>query len=380
MNSLINSAADDSNQEFLSDSERQIEPVDFGTTGKLFDDIRDFFAMHPGLTNESVLKLTYFTFAIQFPECWDIWPFASVVAPDTVGSSLLLRMLGCVCITPLQLGEVTLNALLTLPQTPRPSLLLIDQLSPNTELERLLRIVSRPGSRILRKATLYDVFIPTLVCAAEPLRDRWVLDQAIHIVMTPSRGGLPKFGPEALSDFARTLRGKLFRYRETSLAKIRASHFDAPQLSSPTREIVSMLGSCIVDDDSLQRTLPMLLEAQDRDLRTRRSDSLQAVETEAALFLSHESHRAQARVGEIADVANGILKGRGESIRLDPREVGNHLRALGLFSERLGRAGRGMRFTNEVRRKIHELSRAYDVRSIQDNVRCDFCAASRIPK
>jgi hypothetical protein len=354
-----------------------IEPIAFGTSGELFNEIRDFFALHPGLTTESIHKLTYFMFALQFPESWDIWPLVSVVAPDTVGSSFLLRMLGCVCIAPLQLGEVTLNALLTLPQAPRPSLLLIDQLIPNKELERVLRILSRPGSRILRRGKFHDISIPTLVCTAEPLTDHWILEQAIHIVMRPTRCGWLKLGQEELNNSARTLRGKLFHYRETNFAKISASNFDAPQLSSPTREIANALGKCIVDDDSLRRTLPMLLEAQDQHARTRRTDSIEAVVAEAAMFLSHEVDRVQARVGEVADIANGILKGRGESLQLDPRAVGNHLRALGLFSERLGRAGRGILFTKEVRRTIHDLAHAYDVRSAQENARCEFCAEGK---
>ena len=98
---------------------------------------------------------------------------------------------------------------------------------------------------------------------------------------------------------------------------------------------------------------------------------------EAALFLSHEVKRGQARVGEITTIANGIFKGRGENIELSPREVGNHLRALGIFSERLGRAGRGIRFTNEIRRRIHELARAFDVRSIPKDTSCEFCAEAR---
>ncbi|MGH9745099.1 MAG: hypothetical protein ACRD59_03170 [Candidatus Acidiferrales bacterium] len=255
----------------------------------------------------------------------------------------------------------------------------MDQLVTSRELERVLRIMSRPGSLILRKGKFHEVSIPTLVCTAEPLRDHWILDQAIQIGMTPNRGGLSTFGVGEMSDAARTLRGKLLQYRESNLAKPRLSHFDVPQLSSPMREIATMLGRCI-DDDALQCVLPMLLAPQDRDIRTRRTDSIQAVEIEAALFLSHEFNRVQARVGEIADVANGILTGRGETIQLDPREVGNHLRSFGLFSERVGRAGRGIRFTNEIRVRIHDLARAYDVRSLGGNARCEFCVENGILK
>ncbi|MFZ1975371.1 MAG: hypothetical protein WAU89_21180 [Candidatus Acidiferrales bacterium] len=234
--------------------------------------------------------------------------------------------------------------------------------------------MSRPGSRVLRNGALSDVSFPTIVCTAEPLRDRRVLDQAVQIEVMPARGPLPSLDPGSLNESAQNLRGKLLRYREQNLSTVSAANFDAPHFSSPTREIARMLGKSIVQDPSLQRCLLMILGPQDEDARVRRTDSIEAVVAEAALFLSHEGARRQARVGEVATIANGILKGRGESLELDAREVGNHLRALGLFSQRLGRAGRGFRFTNDVRRKIHHLARAYDVRTGLDDATCEFCA------
>ena len=354
-----------------------IAAIDFGTTSQLFDEIRTFLCQHPGLTSDAALKLTYFSFAILFPECAEIWPVASIVAADPVASTLLLRLIACICVAPLQIGEPTLNAILTLPQQPRPALLIVDQLAPNKELERVLRVMSRPGGRILRKGKFYDVCLPTLVCTGQPLRDHWILNQALQIVLTPICGPLPKLDAKSLDEFARQLRGKLVRYRELNFAKVRDAHFDVPQFTSPTREIASMLGRSIVEDPVLQRCLPMILEPQDQDVRIRRTDSIEAVVVEAALFLSHESARSQALIGAITTIANGILKGRGENIILDPRAVGHHLRALGLFSERLGRAGRGIRFTNEVRRRIHALALAYDVRTAMDNSSCEFCAEAR---
>ena len=119
------------NQQTADMSPDPIPAIDFGTTAQLFDEIRAFLGQHPGLTADAALKLTYFVFAILFPECAQMWPFASVVAPDTAGSSLLLRMLACVCVAPLHIGNATLSALLTLPSSPRPSPLIIDQLVPN---------------------------------------------------------------------------------------------------------------------------------------------------------------------------------------------------------------------------------------------------------
>ena len=292
-----NSAAESKNDETLSAAQTSIVPVDYGTTGQLFDEIRNFLAQHPGLTDESVLKLVYFSLAILFPEYAGIWPFLSIAASDSVGSSLLLRMIACTCLAPLHIGEVTLNSILTLPRLPYPTTMLIDQLAPNKELERVLRIMSRPGGRIVRKGKFHEISFPTFVCTAEPLRDRWIADQAIHVGLAPSRGSLPLFDAQSLNEFARKLRVKLTRYRELSLAKVRDSHFDAPQFSSPTREVATMLGKSIVDDPSLQRCLLMILEPQDREVRIGRTDWIEAIVAEAVLFLSHEGGRSQGPGG-----------------------------------------------------------------------------------
>jgi hypothetical protein len=369
-----NSAAESKNDETLSAAQTSIVPVDYGTTGQLFDEIRNFLAQHPGLTDESVLKLVYFSLAILFPECAGIWPFVSVVASDSVGSSLLMRMIACTCLAPLHIGEVTLNAILTLPPLPYPTTVLIDQLTASKELERLLQIMSRPGGRIVRKGKFHDISFPTLVCTAEPLRDRWIVDQAIHVGLTPTRGSLPLLDRQSLSEFARKLRPKLARYRELNFAKVRDSHFDAPGFTSPTRDIATMLGNAIADDSSLQRCVLVILESQEQEVRIGRTDWIEAIVAEAVLFLSHEGGRSQARVGEITDIVNGILKGRGQNIALDPRAVGHHLRALGIFSVRLNRAGRGIRFTKEIRRKIHRLADAYNVLTPLNQGGCEFCA------
>jgi hypothetical protein len=75
------SVGESTNQETPGARQRSVASIEYGTTGQLFDQIRDFLAQHPGLTTDAVLKLTHFIFAILFPECADIWPLASVVAP-----------------------------------------------------------------------------------------------------------------------------------------------------------------------------------------------------------------------------------------------------------------------------------------------------------
>ena len=153
---------------------------------------------------------------------------------------------------------------------PCPNLLIIDQLTPNKELVRVLHAMSRPGAHIPRGANLYNIFIPTLVCTAKPLSDDLFPDQAIQVVLTPNRGRLPRFDAQS----AQTLREKFLCYRELNFAKVRDSDFDAPKFTSPMREVASMLGNSIVDDPTLRRCLLRASRAPGSTVRIGRTDSI----------------------------------------------------------------------------------------------------------
>jgi len=152
------------------------------------------------------------------------------------------------------LGEVTLNTILSLLLSERPTLL-IDQPARTKELERALRIISRPGGGIARKGQLLDPFCPVVLCMAEPLHDRWLLDQAIPVLLTPTQRPLPRLDAQLLERTAKAFQAKLFQYREINLDSVRESQYDAPQFSSPTREIAVLLGSAIIDEPALTRLI-----------------------------------------------------------------------------------------------------------------------------
>jgi hypothetical protein len=348
------------------------------STRQLFGAVHDFIAAHPGLDENGANLLTYFAFATLFWECARVWPFVSVVTNDAAASTLLLRILKFIFARPVHLAELTLAGLMSLPESPG-QILLIDQPVQSNELRRVLRLVSRPGACVAWKGQLREIFRPVVLCTAESLDDPRLLELAIQIPLIPTRNALPQFDLELAADTSKEMRARLHQYREENLAKVRESRFDAPEFSSPTREIAASLGSCIVDDTELQARVIRLLRDQEKDSRVRRTNSPEAVVFEAGLFLCHEPRRGRALVGEVATIASGIFKGRGESIELEPRAVGDILRSGGLFTQRLGRAGRGIVLTRENRKKIHDLAWAFDVRSVEDAAkRCEFCFDVRV--
>jgi hypothetical protein len=350
----------------------------YGSTSKLLSAIGHFLAQHPGLGSESVSKLAHFSIATWFPECSAKSPSLSVVSADAYSSTLLLRLLRYTCRRSLHLGEVGLSALGSLPLSFRPTLLL-DQRPATKQLCRFIRAVGRPGALVLQKRQLRDVSCATVICTGEPLTDEWIIDDVIQVALAPSGGDFAVVDLQYLDDAGYELQAQLLQYRLHNFAKVKDSTFDAPRLAYPARHVARTLGACIVDDPEVESRITSLLQDQDEDSRVRDSTRISSVVIEAALVLCHEKERSAALVGEIATISNAIFKGRDETIELEARAVGSILRSIGLFTERIGSAGRGLLLTNDMRRRIHELAWRYNVLSIQHQTEdlCKYCEEAR---
>jgi hypothetical protein len=301
------------------------------------------------------------------------------VSPDGYSSTLLLQLLRYTCRRSLHLGEISLNTVGSLPLSFRPTLL-IDQRPATKQLYRLIRAITRPDALTLQKGQLQNICCSAVVCTGEPLTDEWVVDDLIQVALAPSGGHFPIVDPQYLNDTGCELQAQLLQYRLHNFSRVRASIFDAPRLAYPTRHFARTLGGCLVDDPTAELRITSLLQDDDADSRVRDSTRISSVVVEAALFLCHDKKRSAALVGEIATVSNGIFNGRDETIELEARAVGSILRSVGLFTQRIGSAGRGLLLTTDMRRRIHELAWLHNVLSIQHQVEdfCKYCKEARL--
>lgn len=350
--------------------------ADYVSTAALFDDLRRLFRQHPGLSAESVSKAAFCVLATWFPEYTA--PPLLVSATGLSESRLLMDLLRCACRRSICISDITCGGLWSLPLWVHPTVIM-DQPKPTKELLRVVRAMSRSGVRVPRKGRLLDVYCPIVLCTENPVSDSWLVQNGIQIEIMPTSARFPRIPPQTLQEISRNLQAKLLSYRLRNFVKVQHSTFDATQLAFPTRGIARALGDCIVDDHELQSSIISLVEDQDKDTRIRCTTTFEAVVIESGLLFCHEKkNRKLAYVGEFTTVSNSILDGRGEQIVLEPRAVGDRLRSLGLFTRRLGSAGRGVLLVSEIRRKIHELAWRFGVLSIEDGVdRCGFCTEAR---
>jgi hypothetical protein len=115
------------------------------------------------------------------------------------------------------------------------------------------------------------------------------------------------------------------------------------------------------------------LEEHDELAKVASAQSPEAAVLEALLVLIHE-HHTEARVGEIAELAEGILLGRQQTIRFSAKAVGAILTDhLGLHSKRKG-AGYELRLDSATCREIHRSANHWGVLSLlEPRPDCDYC-------
>lgn len=189
----------------------------------------------------------------------------------------------------------------------------------------------------------------------------------------------PPDAGQLLPETTKTLRNRLFEYRERNLEQVRRLGFNPCGLSLEAHSMANALGSCLVDAPQVQTELVALLRPQDQQQITDRSNSVDALVATAALTLCHQG-KDQVFVKEIAAEVNRLLEARGETLQFSPEKVGHQLRKVGVLTRRLSQAGNGRTLDQATRIHLHEVAAAYrEEDSIQEdeNLHCPLCEKNK---
>jgi hypothetical protein len=166
---------------------------------------------------------------------------------------------------------------------------------------------------------------------------------------------------------------KLEMFRLKNYSVVRESIFDVPEISSGARDLARCLGGAVASDTELQEQLRPLLKEQDaQPVYGDSAKELRWVVIEALLSCSHQSQKTQIGVAELTTTINRTLERRGELLVMNPRAVGNILRALGFSTQRLTAIQRGIILLNSVRLRIHQLASKYNL--LEAGSRSNDCA------
>lgn len=344
---------------------------EYGSTRKLFDQIRDLISAHLEIGDAPARLLTYFVFSTWFPDRLSLAPGLAILGPDVTSAAQLLRLLACICRRSMLMGEVSRSGLLGLPLRLAPTLLM-DRPRLNPSLRGFIRASNRRGVGAVTRGKVLDVCCPKVIYfgAGEFPEDLGSSMIQFILPFAPVR-------PQPLNDpspdgIAAELQGKLLAYRLSNYSKIGLSQFGGSAFIHETRELAANLAACITDDSELGAGVVPLLTEQDEHARDPERQ-VQAAIIDAVLTCCHEN-KGKAQVQEITALTNSVLRTGGEIIECSPEEVGHRLNLLGLSRIRTS-AGKVLVLSSGARRLAHRRARILGLSSLALVPSCPDCNA-----
>jgi hypothetical protein len=345
----------------------------YGSTRELFDGIWKLLIEFTDIEEDHARQIAYFNLGSWLPDRLLVAPFLCIIAPLGVAKAQLLRLLSILCRRPLMLAEMTPAAISSLASL-KPTLL-FDEPNLSRRAERFLNVSNNYRHFALGNGRIINVLSAKVICSREPLRDALLASQALEITLSPAGRQIPFLEDSVCERIADEFQSKLLQYRLANLGRIRTPEFDVSELAVPMQDVARAFGACVIDDDELQLGVVQLLRERGDDADFDSSSELGSTILEGLLSFCHNEGRSQVLSGELADIVNLIWTNRGEGRKTTPESVGWKLRALGLRTEPLNGAGKGLRLTEAVRAKIHSLAIGYGVPSLRQaaHAECPHC-------
>jgi hypothetical protein len=339
----------------------------YGSTRKLFAAIEDAFRKFGGLNERAATLATYISFGTFF---WDLAPIAPclvLTGPDAFQAAQLLKVFDCVTRHPVLLSGLGAS-LYDVAHSVQPTILL-HQPSRSSLVKRLLAASQVRGFSVARQGTVEELFGAKVMYLGDRSLKGLAAETTIPMALSPAPPGSPVLTEDIETDLASEFQSKLLEYRIETFGKVRRSAFDAPQLSGSARVLARFLGSCLPGDRDLQVGVLRSLAGMDQAARVALAQRPESLLIEALLIQCHE-RKATIYVGDVTNNVNALLRERGETLKVTARAVGPKIASLGIFTER-DASGYAFKATNEVRRQVHQLAKAYSVPTFLKS--CQLC-------
>jgi hypothetical protein len=276
-----------------------------------------------------------------------------------------MELLRCICWHALPLTGVTPAGLCSLASGARFTYL-IGQETVSEKLRKLLDDASRRERKIPFRGRLLDLFGVQVIHSSSLVPGDSSPLRSIQIPTIPTERELPPLDIDARHRITSELQAKLLSFRRANLGVARKMQFDASKFTPALRDHARSLAAATPDDLELQAEVFDLLRAEDTEIRADKLIDPSAIACEAVLVAYHGSPGGIAYVADLAAIAEGMLRGRGESSTIEPAVFGKQLKLLGLATERDAR-GKKLHLTEAVRERAQKIVRDFGGSEVGDD-------------
>ena len=338
---------------------------------KLFDQVRALMQQYGMLPDRQARLVTYWSIASWFPDFLPFIPSLVLTGP-AFAADLLLRVLRCVCRRPVLLAGLSPGTLraITLNQVMPTLLIRAPQLSRS--MAALLEASNQPGYFVSSGKDVWQFYCAKCIYLGEDGNEHALGPRSIHV--HTGRNAQAAGGALPPDDVVQDLQNQLLYYRLVAHDRVASSTFRVDGFLPELCASAQVLGASIDHDPELQEGIAELLKERDGQARVDRSSGLNAVVLRAVLWHCHHADQQQVFVREITTTVNGIYKEEGDSPSIRNETVGHALKNLGLYTRRLGSAGRGLVLDKSTQVQVHELADAQELLSeMAESPLCGHC-------
>ena len=337
-----------------------------GSTREFLAEIYKLVANFVGLEEKSVALVSRIVLCSSLIDAVSVAPALIIVGPDTARANRLVALLRCLCRHALPLTGVTPAGLCSLPSGARFTYL-ISQTSMSDKLRLLLGHASNRDRRIPSRGRLLDLFgVQVIHSDSVPAGELWP-HRSIQISMIPTGRELPNFDLDTQRQIMGDFQPRLLSFRRANLGAARKLRFDASKFSFALRDLALSLAAATPDDAELQSELFGLLQEHDAEIRSGAWIELNCVMLEA-LLVGRESPGGDIYVADLAEIAQEILRRRGErEAEIDPGVFGKKLKLLGFPTEPRDAKGKKLRVTDAVVNRVRLLAHSFGCLEVGDD-------------
>ncbi len=334
------------------------EAKPFGSTRELLESVWRLLRQHTTLSAQDSKILAYWSLATWFPDVLRFLP-SVVVTGSAPEAEAVLRTLAAVCRKPVLLAGISPGILSAGWISELMPTLLIHAPQLSNQVGALIESSNRPGYLMGARRALQPIYCAKCVYLDRHREQHPLYSNSIR-VHVPASSGLPSHDSPT-EDVVTDFQARLLLYRFSTRDQVCTSRARVNGFRSELCAIAESLAAAVVADPNLHVDIIELLRERDQQLRVDCASAEEAIVIKAILSLCHQPDAQQAYVRDIAKAAINIYSEEGEKLKIGSVKAGHILKYLGLFTRRLGNAGRGLKLDKATQFQVHKLAQSYEV-------------------
>jgi hypothetical protein len=342
---------------------------EFGTTAKLFGQMRILFEKDLGLASPESALLTAWVCSTWFPDCLASPPALMISGPEIGSAITLFRLLGCLCRHSLLLADVNRTGFLSL--MPLQPTLLVNQSGGPLKILDLWRSSNHRGVYVIERRGKIQSLVGSRAVFVG--MEDTSPDEAIHLTL-PALHQLPPLDDKREAEIAKRFQGQLLMYRLRNSGRVLAGRHGVADFA--ITELARNLTNSVQNENDIVQAMAPVLQSQILDAQARRYCDVSAVIVEIIWASLHEEEK-EVTISTLADRTNALLRVRGETLVYSTVEVGWKLRNMGLDRHRNG-GGMVLQFSQANNTLVHRLAKQFGLK-LPLKIGCTHCVQRETP-